>query len=87
MTIWEYDDKFTNLTQFTEAMIPNEFEKAKKFEGGFRPEIQSKVAILRLEKYNDVLDATLIIEDELLLRRCRHPISMAWKLSILYPDD
>ena len=47
-------------------MIPNEFEKAKKFERGMRPEILLMLAMLRLKTFHDVLDVALIIEVELI---------------------
>ena len=65
MTVREYDMKFTSLSRYAKAMIPNDFEKAKKFERGLRPDVRSGVAMLRLQTYNDVLEVALIIEEEL----------------------
>ena len=57
--------KFTSLSQYAKAMIPNDFEKAKKFEKGLWSDILSRVAMLRLKTYHDVLEVALIIEEEL----------------------
>ena len=65
MTVREYDMKFTSLSRYAKAMIPNDFEKAKKFERGLHPDVHFGVAMLRVQTYNDVLEVALIIEEEL----------------------
>ena len=65
MTFREYDMKFTSLSCYPKAINPNDFEKAKKFERGLHSDVRSRVAMLRLQTYNDMLKVALIIEEEL----------------------
>ena len=53
---------FTDLSRFAEAMVPNELQRARKFEGGLRDDIKGRVNTFRLATFLEVLDVALIAE-------------------------
>ena len=61
MTASEYNIKFTSLLWVSEGMVPSDFDKAKKFEQGWRRELKTQVSILQFSTYTKVLD--VIAED------------------------
>lgn len=73
MSVAEYQGKFEELMRFAPGIIPTEASKAKKFEDGLNPEIREKVSILKLQRYSEVVDRTLIAE------RSIQEIKRAWK--------
>ncbi|XP_062013812.1 uncharacterized protein LOC133730194 [Rosa rugosa] len=66
LSIADYQAKFEELMRFAPNMILDEYTKAKRFEDGLKPMIREKVAILKLNRYADVVERALIAEQSVL---------------------
>ena len=65
----EYATKYISLLRFAGALVPDEAEKARRFQSGLRDNIRGRVALQRLEDYTKVLDVATIAEQEIELTR------------------
>ena len=66
-SVYEYEQKFAELSRFGPHMVDTEARKARHFERGLREEIQGPVSLFKLETYAEVVDRALIAE-----RNCNH---------------
>ncbi|XP_058207681.1 uncharacterized protein LOC131320822 [Rhododendron vialii] len=64
MTVTEYAAKFTRLSRFATYVVDTEDRKARKFEGGLKDDFKTKVKLLKLPTYAEVLDRALILESD-----------------------
>ncbi|XP_074323535.1 uncharacterized protein LOC141660449 [Apium graveolens] len=55
----EYDANFIELARFAQDYVNSEAQKAKRFQLGLKPEIQSGVVILQLKTYTSVVQASM----------------------------
>ncbi|XP_024196313.1 uncharacterized protein LOC112199543 [Rosa chinensis] len=62
MSAMEYDARFAELSRYAPELVSTEAKKARKFECGLRPNIRSKVSVLRLPTNAKVLERALIAE-------------------------
>ena len=61
----EYNAKFMKLSRYAPYIVSTESRKTRRFEAGLRWNIKNKVEILRLPTHQEVLHATLIVEESL----------------------
>ncbi|KAL5827340.1 hypothetical protein ACOSQ3_019174 [Xanthoceras sorbifolium] len=61
-TVTEYEEQFTSLSRFVTQLIPNDESKGRRFLDGLHPDIQSRVEVLKLGRYADIVDRALIAE-------------------------
>ncbi|KAL6194021.1 hypothetical protein ACLB2K_035105 [Fragaria x ananassa] len=66
LSVVGYQAKFKELMRFAPSMILDEYTKAKRFEDGLKLMIRQKVAILKLNRYLDVVERALIAEQSVL---------------------
>ncbi|XP_028053027.1 uncharacterized protein LOC114257468 [Camellia sinensis] len=79
MSVVEYETKFTELARYAPHMVDIEYKKARKFEGGLDVEVLDRVNVLKLEKYVDVLDRSIVAEANVAsLRQAKAPM-IEWK--------
>ncbi|XP_028062422.1 uncharacterized protein LOC114265789 [Camellia sinensis] len=79
MTVAKYEAKFTELARYAPHMVDIEYKNARKFEGGLDVEVLDRVSVLKLEKYVDVLDRSIIAEaDVAALKQVKAPV-IEWK--------
>ncbi|XP_028061898.1 uncharacterized protein LOC114265327 [Camellia sinensis] len=79
MIVAEYEAKFTELVRYAPHMVDTEYKKATKFKGGLDVEVLDRVNVLKLEKYVDVLDRSIIAEaNVVVLRQAKAPV-VEWK--------
>ncbi|KAF7141664.1 hypothetical protein RHSIM_Rhsim06G0042800 [Rhododendron simsii] len=64
LTVTEYAAKFTRLSRFATYVVDTEDKKARKFEGGLKDDFKTKVKLLKLPTYAEVLDRALILEND-----------------------
>ena len=57
MSIDEYERKFAYLMQFAQGFLPTEREKCRRFEEGLRLHIHDKVTTLRLDRFQELVEA------------------------------
>ncbi|XP_028083648.1 uncharacterized protein LOC114284895 [Camellia sinensis] len=62
-TVAEYEIQFTELAHFAPHLVDTDYKKARKFEGGLRDSILEKINVLKVQKYVDVLDRAIIVEE------------------------
>ncbi|KAI3889773.1 hypothetical protein MKW92_001340, partial [Papaver armeniacum] len=62
MTVAQYQAKFEELSRFATHLVENEELKAFKFQEGLRPSIKSKLSILKITSYNDIVERAMIAE-------------------------
>lgn len=62
MTVTEYDDHFTKLSDFVQHINFNDAQMARHFERGLRSFIRDRIAILQLPTYIEVVNKALIVE-------------------------
>ena len=60
----QYEAKFNELSRFAPQLIATEEEKALKFQDGLKPYLKSKISILKLGVYLEVVDRALIAEKD-----------------------
>lgn len=58
-TMMDYEAKFTRLARFATDIVPTDEKRVCRFEGGRRPFILSKVSVLRLSTYAQVVERAL----------------------------
>ncbi|KAH7569501.1 hypothetical protein JRO89_XS06G0175000 [Xanthoceras sorbifolium] len=61
-TVAEYEEQFTSLSWFATQLIPNDESKGGRFLDRLHPDIQSRVKVLKLGRYADIVDRALIAE-------------------------
>ncbi|KAK1560346.1 hypothetical protein Q3G72_025572 [Acer saccharum] len=64
-SVAEYEEQFTSLSRFATQLIPDDESKGRRFLDGLHPDIRSKVEVLKLTRYADVVDRALIAERSL----------------------
>ncbi|KAI9160100.1 hypothetical protein LWI28_005107 [Acer negundo] len=64
-SIAEYEQQFTSLSRFATKLIPDDESRGRRFLDGLHPDIQSKVEVLKLTRYADIVDRALIAERSL----------------------
>ncbi|XP_057482013.1 uncharacterized protein LOC130768937 [Actinidia eriantha] len=62
MTVMAYEAKFTELARYAPYMVDTEEKKARKFEDGLRGNIKSRLELLRLLTYAEVVNYALLAE-------------------------
>ncbi|XP_028080767.1 uncharacterized protein LOC114282313 [Camellia sinensis] len=78
-TVAEYEAKFTELAGYVPHMVDTEYKKARKFEGGLDVEVLDRVNVLKLEKYVDVLDRSIIVEVNVAALKQAKALVIEWK--------
>ncbi|XP_074349995.1 uncharacterized protein LOC141689549 [Apium graveolens] len=64
MMMAEYEVKFSDLERFMPEYVNTEAKKAKRFQQGLKPWIQSQVAFLEIRTFAYVVQITIIVEGE-----------------------
>ncbi|TXG73220.1 hypothetical protein EZV62_001799 [Acer yangbiense] len=64
-SVTEYEEQFTSLSRFATQLIPDDESKGRHFLNGLHPDIRSKVEVLKLATYTDIVDRALIAERSL----------------------
>ncbi|KAF7129456.1 hypothetical protein RHSIM_Rhsim10G0110100 [Rhododendron simsii] len=64
MTVAQYEAEFTTFAHYAPHLIPDENMKARRFEGGLNPDLCKLGKSLKLPTYAEVLDWSLMLEDE-----------------------
>ncbi|KAK1577013.1 hypothetical protein Q3G72_018432 [Acer saccharum] len=64
-SVAEYEEQFTSLSRFAASLIPDDESKGRRFLDGLHPDIQSKVEVLKLGRYADIVDRAMIAERSL----------------------
>ncbi|XP_074355924.1 uncharacterized protein LOC141695587 [Apium graveolens] len=64
MTVGEYEKKFTELARFVGDYVDTDEKRAKSFQQGLKPWLQSRVAAFELATYAEVVQKTMVIEGE-----------------------
>ncbi|KAG5553992.1 hypothetical protein RHGRI_011757 [Rhododendron griersonianum] len=65
MTVTAYEAEFTNLAEYAPHMIPDDNKKSRKFEDGLWDDIKKVVKPMKLPHYADVVDRSLMVEQQL----------------------
>ena len=65
LIVAKYESKFTELSRFATHMIDDEYRKARRLERGLRPAIRSRISVLKLQVYTDVVERAFILEKDL----------------------
>ncbi|XP_075665632.1 uncharacterized protein LOC142635336 [Castanea sativa] len=66
-SVYEYEQKFAELSRFGPHVVDTEARKPRHFERGLREEIQGLISRFKLETYAEVVDRALIAK-----RNCNH---------------
>ncbi|XP_057461073.1 uncharacterized protein LOC130751473 [Actinidia eriantha] len=69
MTVVDYKGSFTNLTEYAPYLVATDEMRARRFEDGLRHEIMRAIRSLVLPTYADVLDRTIIVEQDEIERK------------------
>ncbi|TXG51790.1 hypothetical protein EZV62_024314 [Acer yangbiense] len=64
-SVAEYEEQFTSLSRFATQLILDDESKGRRFLDGLHPDIRSKVEVLKLTRYADIVDRALIAERSL----------------------
>ena len=64
-SVMEYEATFTALSRFATALVADEQSKCRRFLEGLRPAIKSRLSILKLNVYADLVDRAIIAERDL----------------------
>ncbi|KAF7141115.1 hypothetical protein RHSIM_Rhsim06G0100400 [Rhododendron simsii] len=64
MIVAQYEAEFTTLAHYAPHLILDENMKARRFEGGLNPDLRKLIKSLKLPTYAEVLDRSLMLEDE-----------------------
>ncbi|XP_028079904.1 uncharacterized protein LOC114281592 [Camellia sinensis] len=76
MLVAEYESKFTKVARYAPHMVDTDYKKARKFEGGLNVEILDRINVLKLLKYVDVLDQTIIAKANVAaLKQSKAPVT------------
>ena len=66
MTVTQYTAKFMELSYFALVYVLNLVDRAQKFENKLQKEIQSKISIMRIRDYLELLERAKLIEKTLI---------------------
>ncbi|XP_028052527.1 uncharacterized protein LOC114257015 [Camellia sinensis] len=75
MTVAEYEAKFIELARYAPHMVNTDYKKARRFEGGLDVEVFDQVNVLKLVKYVDLLDRSLMFEANIAASKMSKPIA------------
>ncbi|XP_074351622.1 uncharacterized protein LOC141690746 [Apium graveolens] len=64
MTVAEYEVKFSELARFVPEYVNTEAKKAKRFQTGLKPRIQSQMVLLKIRTYVVLVQKAMIVEGE-----------------------
>ena len=62
MSVADYEAKFTELARFVPHYVDTEEKRARRFQQGLKPWIQSRVAVFELTNYSTVVQKAAIVE-------------------------
>lgn len=62
ITVSQYAAKFAELSRFAPDMVATEEKKTKRFEKGLKPYIRSKLNVLEIRRYSELLNKALVAE-------------------------
>ena len=62
MNVYQYDQKFTQLSRYADALVRSEAEKTKRFVKGLRSEIRGRLIPLQLRNYLQAVERALEVE-------------------------
>ena len=65
MTVHEYLTKYISLLRVAGALVPNEMDKARRFQMGLQDNIRGRVALHQLEESARVLEVATTAEQEM----------------------
>ncbi|KAI3933160.1 hypothetical protein MKW92_000707, partial [Papaver armeniacum] len=65
MTVAQYQAKFEELSRFATHLVENEELKAFMFQEGLRPSIKSKLSVLKITSYNEIVERAMIAERDI----------------------
>ncbi len=66
----EYECEFSRIVSCLPIVVRSEWDKARSFEGGLRPGIYSKVQLLNISTYRQIVDIARLVErGDLVMRR------------------
>ncbi|GFZ18350.1 hypothetical protein Acr_27g0000890 [Actinidia rufa] len=68
-TIADYEGSFTNLAEYAPHLVATDEMRARRFEDGLRHEIKRVIRPLVLPTYAEVLDRTIIVEQDEIERK------------------
>ena len=58
----QYDQKFTQLSRYADALVKSEAERTKRFMKGLRSEIRDRLIPLQLKNYLQAVERDLEVE-------------------------
>ena len=61
-SVAEYEQQFTALSRFASKLVPDEDSRCRRFFEGLRPAIKSRLSVLKLTVYADMVDRAMIAE-------------------------
>jgi len=62
MNVSQYDQKFTQLSRYADALVKSEAERTKRFVKGLKSEIRGRLIPLQLKNYLQALERALEVE-------------------------
>ncbi|XP_057953799.1 uncharacterized protein LOC131148080 [Malania oleifera] len=62
LTVQQYAAKFMELSRFAPFMVLDEFQKARWFERGLRPRIHKQVAVLKVQRFSELVDRATVAQ-------------------------
>ncbi|XP_026419874.1 uncharacterized protein LOC113315839 [Papaver somniferum] len=65
MTVAQYQAKFEELSRFAPHLVENEELKAFKFQEGLKPSIKSRLSVLKITSYIEIVERAMIAERDL----------------------
>ncbi|CAK9150222.1 unnamed protein product [Ilex paraguariensis] len=65
MSITNYENKFTTLSQFVPSIVGNEEEKWRRFQMGLHFSIRCQICTLELKRYIDLVNKALIAKRDM----------------------
>ncbi|XP_057954063.1 uncharacterized protein LOC131148367 [Malania oleifera] len=65
MMTWWYTAKFVELSHFAPFMVPNEYQKVRRFERGQKQRIHKHGVVLQIQYFLEVVDKATVAESSL----------------------
>ena len=64
LTVTQYTAKFNELSRFAPHQVTTELRKTRRYQEGLKPQIRSKLSVLQIKTFSEILEKATIIEGE-----------------------